>query len=346
MRRQSERYAVRMPLEVFASGRKHAAELEDLSRTGMFLRVPDLAPPAGTVIHVAFTDGTQRFVSSGHVAHALDETDAHALGRRVGIGIALRPATRPNDKLFSIAVDRLLARHAKQESLQRGRRIVIATSHVRLLERLTGAFGEAGFAVGTAANGLEAIATCVRARPDVLLVERVLPIVDGCDVVAHPKLAGLPIVMMSDDPADGVRALELGAEDYIAKPFSTTELVLRVRRLVRNVMLRGELSAIALPALLTLFEYERTSGQLVLTAPGVQAAIDLVAGRIVDARSTALAADPHTVVMSLLDWTAGRFELTSDDRLDLAPRTLALPIMQLLLEHARHRDEAARALAM
>ena len=341
-----------MPLEIFASGRKHAAELEDLSRTGMFLRVHDLAPPAaGTLVHVAFTDGTQRFVSSGLVAHAIDETDAHALGRRVGIGIALRPPTRPTDKLFSIAVDRLLARHAKESAPQLGRRIVVATSHVRLRERLAGALGEAGFEVGTAANGLEAIAACLRARPHVLLVERVLPIVDGYEVVAgivaHPRLAGLPIVVMSDDPADGVRALELGAEDFLAKPFSTTELVLRARRLVRgSVGLQGELSAIALPALLALFERERTSGQLVVAAHGVQGAIELEAGRIVDARSTALAGHPRDVVMSLLDWTTGRFELTTDHRLDFAPRTLAMPILQLLLEHARRRDEAAHRAAM
>ena len=92
MRRQSERYAVHMPLEIFAGGHKHAAQMEDLSRTGMFLRVPSscLGLATGTLVHVAFSDGDQRYVTSGNVAHAIDDTDARSLGRQIGIGIQFR----------------------------------------------------------------------------------------------------------------------------------------------------------------------------------------------------------------------------------------------------------------
>jgi len=359
VRRLSERYAMHMPLEIFSSGRKHAAELEDLSRTGMFLRVADLPPlPQGTLVHVAFSDGIQRFVTSATVAHALDETDARALGRKVGIGIEFRLPTRPNDTLFSVAVDRLLAHHAKPQGAAQ-RRIIVATSHVRLLERLSAAFGEAGFVVTTAANGLEAVAACLRAKPDVLLVERVLPIVDGIEVVERiagdPKLAELPIIVMSEDPRDGIEAFELGAMDFVTKPFSTDELVLRVHRLVRGVqqvVFAGDLAEVSLPALLTMFEHERKSGQLALrrlgSAHGLEANawIDLEDGRIVNARSTELSADPRGVLMSLLDWSAGQFELSTNRHAQLPPCELALPITHLLLEHARHRDEARRPLAM
>ncbi|HLL20476.1 MAG TPA: DUF4388 domain-containing protein, partial [Kofleriaceae bacterium] len=305
----------------------------------------------GALVHVAFSDGVQRFVTSAQVAHVLDETDARSLGRRAGIGVQFREATRPNDKLFSAAVERLIAHHAKPPRAA-DRRIVVATSHCRLLERLSAAFGEAGFAVVTAANGLEAIAACLRQRPDVLLVERTLPIVDGIEVVArigeHAKLAGIPIVVMSDDPRDGIQAFELGAMDFVAKPFSTDELVLRIRRLVRgegNVVFGGELSEIGLPALLTMFELERKSGQLVLRQGHATAWIDLEDGRIVNARATDIVADPLNVVMRLLDWPTGRFEL-STTRAALPACELALPITHLLLEHARRRDEANRALAM
>lgn len=352
VRRVNERYALQMPVEVFAAGRKLAAETEDLSRTGMFIRLPEAPPPEGSLVHVAFSDGTQRFVSSGTVMHALDETDARSLGRRVGIGIELRLPDRPNDKLFSIALDRLLAQHARPVHLAH-RRIIVATSHVRLLERLSAAFGEAGFEVGTAANGLEAIAACLRAKPDVLLVERTLPIVDGIEVVEritqHAKLAGIPIIVMSDDPRDGIEAFERGAMDFIAKPFTTDELVLRVRRFVRgtpNVVFAGDLAEIPLPALLTMFEHERKSGQLVLRNDDAHAWIDLDEGRIVNASSTELLADPRTVLMHLLDWTEGQFELSTSRDTQLAPCELALPITHLLLEHARQRDEASRPMAM
>jgi DNA-binding response OmpR family regulator len=351
VRRQSERYAMHMPLEIFAGGRKLVAELEDLSRTGMFIRVED-PPPEGTLVHVAFTSAGQRFVTSGHVMHSLDETDARSLGRRVGIGIEFRLATRSNDQLFAGAVERMLEHYAKPP-LAAEHSIIVATSHVRLLERLSSAFGEAGWAVATAANGLEAVAACLRTKPDVLLVERTLPIIDGLDVVEriaqNPKLAGMPMIVMSEDPRDGIQAFELGAMDFVTKPFSTAELVLRVRRLVRGpgtVVFSGDLAEIPLPALLTMFELERKSGQLALHRPSGDAWIDLEDGRIVNARSTEDPADPRTVVMHLLDWTTGSFELSTSRDTELPPCDLALSITHLLLEHARQRDEARRLMAM
>jgi DNA-binding response OmpR family regulator len=352
VRRQSERYVVQMPLEIFASGRKHAAELADLSQTGMFVHV-DAAIAAGTCVHVALHDGFQRHVTSALVVHALDETDARALGRKVGVGLELAAPKKANDTLFSIAVSRLLRQHATPAARACDRRIIIATSHVRLCERLAAAFGEAGFAVGTAGNGLEAIAACLRARPDVLLVDRMMPIVDGLDVVErivrHERLSGMPVVVMSDDAADGITAFERGAMDFVTKPFSTSELVLRVRRLVRGprqVVFRGDLAELGLPALLTLFEQERKSGQLVLTRDDTTAWIDLEDGRIVNARSTELIADPHAVLLSLLDWPEGRFELSASQDRELPAHDLAQTVTHLLLDHARRRDEARRSLAM
>jgi DNA-binding response OmpR family regulator len=349
--RRQERYAMHLPLEIFAGGKKHIVEMEDISRTGMFIRMP--APlPEGTLVHLALHDGAQRFVTSANVAHTLDEADARALGRSIGIGVELREATRPNDVAFLEAVERILAPHVRPTRAA-DRRIVIATSHMRLLQRLSSAFGEAGFAVATAANGLEAVAACLRAPPDVLLLERVLPIVDGIEVVErisqHPKLAGVPIVVMSDDPRDGIEAFELGAMEFVAKPFSTDELVLRVRRLARSgsqIVLRGDLAELGLAALLTMFELQRKSGQLIVYQAEAQGWIDLDDGRIVNARSTELIADPHAVLMDLLDWTTGQFELSTRRDREQPELALALPITHLLLEHARRRDEASRLVAI
>jgi DNA-binding response OmpR family regulator len=342
-----------MPLEIFENGRKHAGELEDLSSTGMFVRVPDLPTPVpGAILHVAFTDGTQRVATAATVAHVIREADARVLGRWAGIGLALPAPVRPNEKEFALAVERLIARQAQQARAVY-RRIVVATPHPRMTERLGSAFRQAGYVVDAAAHGVEAIVACERMRPDVLLVERTLPILDGYEVITriaqHGTLAGFPIVMMSDEPRDAIAAFELGVHDFVAKPFSTDELVLRVGRFVRDtphVMFRGELSAVGLPALLALFELERKSGQLVLARQGSQAWIDLDAGRIVDARSTELIADPHDVLMTLLDWAAGQFELSETAEPRLSPRAPAMSVTHLLLEHARRRDEAARAAAM
>lgn len=96
----------------------------------------------------------------------------------------------------------------------------------------------AGHEVTTAANGWEAI-HCVRAsRPDIILLDLMLPDLDGfgvCEILRRdPQTAMIPIVIVSawSSPDSRNLGLELGALDYLTKPFSPQELVERVNRLL------------------------------------------------------------------------------------------------------------------
>jgi len=91
--------------------------------------------------------------------------------------------------------------------------------------------------------------------------------------------------------------------------------------------------------LVTMFEQERKSGQLALTRDQVVAWVDFIDGKIVRARSTEIDADSRTVMMSVLDWQAGYFELVAGSPA-VAPPELDTTVTHLLLEHARLRDEA------
>jgi DNA-binding response OmpR family regulator len=166
----------------------------------------------------------------------------------------------------------------------------------------------------------------------------------------HPQLAGVPVIIMSSDATDLVRlqAFQLGAMDFIPKPFTVLEVILRARRWARarqrdpgSVVLRGTLSELALPSLLTMFEQERKTGQLSITHDHFVATIDFTDGKIVRARSTELEASSHDVVMSVLDWKDGYFELTTGVPLPVAPE-LETSVTHLLLEHARLQDEGLR----
>jgi DNA-binding response OmpR family regulator len=228
--------------------------------------------------------------------------------------------------------------------------IVVADSETRYLERMSTALGEAGFSVATATTGVEALAACLRCTPDVVLIERALPVFDGFGVleqiVLDPELADVPVIVTSDDPNDVAVAFERGAADFIVKPFTTAEVIARARRLASStaraadhVVLRGTIADFVLPSLLTMFEQQRKTGRLVVTADQV-AWIDIANGQIVGAGSS-LGTDMRTTLHDVLDWDHGTFELSA-----LAlPRhdpELALPIMHLLLEHACAQDEAAR----
>ena len=96
----------------------------------------------------------------------------------------------------------------------------------------------AGFAVVTAGDGRSALAAIRTRRPDLVVLDLALPELDGLDVTrAIRSDSNLPIVMLTarDDELDKLLGLELGADDYLTKPFSPRELVARVRAVLRRV---------------------------------------------------------------------------------------------------------------
>jgi DNA-binding response OmpR family regulator len=341
-----------LPIELIVAGKRTRAVSQDLSPHGMFVRLsPPL--PVGTVVQVVLAPNGQRLLTAGKVTHALAEVEARTLGRFPGIGIAFREPVRPADQQFVQAITRMIERHTQHQP-PADVRIVVADSETRILERLSTALGTAGFSVATATNGMEAIGACLSRTPDVVLVERDMPVVDGLHVLAemgrHSELASVPVMMMASEATDLIRlqAFQLGAMDFIPKPFTVLEVILRARRWVRasqrdsgRIMLRGALTELGLPSLLTMFEQERKSGQLALTRDQVVAWIDFAEGKIVRARSTEIDADSRTVLMNVLDWQAGYFELSAGS-VAVAKPDLDSTVTRLLLEHARLRDEAAR----
>src|SRR5262249_572555 len=230
---------------------------------------------------------------------------------------------------------------------------VVADPQTRLLERLSTALDNAGFAVAVATNGMEAIGACLSRTPDVALIERDMPVVDGLHVLQemgrHRGLARVPVMLMSDTATDLARlqAFQLGAADFIPKPFTVLEVILRARRWARasqrdteRIVLRGTLTDVALPSLLQMFEGERETGQLALTRDELAAWIDFVDGKIVRARSSAIDGDARDVIMDVLDWKHGYFELAAGTPA-AGKVEIEGPIAVLLLEHARLRDEAS-----
>ena len=95
----------------------------------------------------------------------------------------------------------------------------------------------AGFRVASASDGKEALASFRRDAPDLVVLDLGLPTLDGLDVArASRKSSNVPIVMLTGrgDETDRVAGLELGADDYVTKPFSPKELVARVRAVLRR----------------------------------------------------------------------------------------------------------------
>ncbi|NUQ85251.1 MAG: response regulator transcription factor [Anaerolineales bacterium] len=101
-----------------------------------------------------------------------------------------------------------------------------------------------GFRVLTAADGQSALTTARREKPDLILLDLMLPQIDGREVCRILRReSDVPIIMLTalSEEIDQVTGLEIGADDYITKPFSVRALVARVRALLRRT--RGEIKA-------------------------------------------------------------------------------------------------------
>jgi two-component system cell cycle response regulator len=122
-------------------------------------------------------------------------------------------------------------------------------ANVKLLEaRLSAEY----FDVTTAYSGAEALAVCERAECDIVLLDVMMPDMDGFEVCrmlkTNPATHHIPVVMVTalDQPADRVRGLEAGADDFLTKPVTDVALVSRVRSLARLKMVTDELRMRAL----------------------------------------------------------------------------------------------------
>ncbi|SEO20622.1 response regulator transcription factor [Paenibacillus sp. OV219] len=95
-----------------------------------------------------------------------------------------------------------------------------------------------GYEVTTASNGLEGLKQMLSSDPDLLIVDVMMPQVDGWEVVRRVREGGssVPVLMLTakDEIQDRVRGLDLGADDYLVKPFALEELLARTRALLRR----------------------------------------------------------------------------------------------------------------
>lgn len=118
--------------------------------------------------------------------------------------------------------------------------ILIVEDDEDILQLLSFNFESNGFDVHTSMDGREGLAMARRLRPDMVLLDLMLPGMDGFDVCKELKrgddTSEVPVIMLTarSEEVDRIVGLELGADDYVVKPFSFRELLLRVRAVLRR----------------------------------------------------------------------------------------------------------------
>jgi two-component system KDP operon response regulator KdpE len=118
-----------------------------------------------------------------------------------------------------------------------GARILVVDDEQQVLRLLRTALTERGYDVTTAASGEEALAASARRTPDVIVLDLMMPGISGLDVCREVRArSAVPIIVLSarGEERDKVLALDLGADDYLTKPFGMEELLARIRVALRH----------------------------------------------------------------------------------------------------------------
>jgi DNA-binding response OmpR family regulator len=118
-------------------------------------------------------------------------------------------------------------------------RVLIVDDEVRIVKFLDLKLKASGYEVLTASNGLEAIAQVQTEEPDLVVLDVIMPGMDGFETLKQIRaLSPVPVIILSavEGNIDKIRGLKMGADDYLAKPFNPDELVARIEAVRRRMM--------------------------------------------------------------------------------------------------------------
>jgi DNA-binding response OmpR family regulator len=118
------------------------------------------------------------------------------------------------------------------------KKILIVEDEKELVKLIAFHMTIAGYEAVSAKDGIEALEACKLNKPDLVILDIMLPRIDGWEVCRRlrldPKTSNTPIIILSalQDTNDKLRGFDLGSDDYVTKPFSPRELVVRVKRVL------------------------------------------------------------------------------------------------------------------
>ena len=346
-RGRDQRLVSRCRVEFDRPSGRVEAETEDVSARGCFIRTEALLPAGEETRFVITLPDGNRLAFRGRVAHMLTPSAARALGRVAGMGMEIIDGDAASRLKLRAHVDAMKG-EITSPGLASATQLIVIEPSAPLRARMQRGLEAAGFMVTVVSAATEALETCSVWRPDAIISASDMEGMTGIDLAyamsEHSLLSDVPLVLTGDQ-GDLVRleAFRAGVRDYIPLPFLDEELVIRVHRVAAPSQptvsqgLRGSIGDIGLATLLSLFEFERKSGILLLLRQGELGRIFVADGRIIKDEGSKGNGVAKERIMRMLDWHDGSFEFSpcaigGRDEVNLS-------VTQLLLEHARAHDE-------
>ncbi|MDH5491764.1 MAG: response regulator [Myxococcales bacterium] len=337
------------------------AYTEDVSRGGVYLRSETFLPVGAVVrIKLSLPKGAGEVEAIARVAYVLDAKKAAERGKRPGMGMQfLDVGGRPVAEQIAEHLELQARAELELPPAQQAARILVVDDNEAYRKQAEAAMRAAGHHVISAENGVQALGRALQTPPDLVLSDVQMPAMDGWQLVrvlrSRPSLANLAVIFVTTLSGDEERLLgyRMGVDDYIPKPYDPEELTIRVQRVLDRArayprslnegkVLRGDLSQVALPSLLSFLEMERRTGLLLLVRDDAVASIYLNQGHVVRVLLPNAADERPALerLFEVLDWNSGRFELAEAEVHE--EDEVGMPTSHALMEHARRKDEAGR----
>jgi DNA-binding response OmpR family regulator len=233
-------------------------------------------------------------------------------------------------------------------------RILIADDDSKLVALLTSSLQKAGYATLEALDGEAALERVKNEKPDLVLADITMPKINGfelCKLIrADPVMMNIPFIFLTakGELNDRVTGLNLGADDYISKPFHISEVTARIKVILQRSApaptkteengesdLKGNLEQMSLADIMQTLGMNKKTGQLKIIHQSRVGKIFFAAGNIVQAVLGKY--KNEEAVYRILTWDAGYFEFDSDDR--VGKTEITITTNSLLMEGFRQRDE-------
>ena len=333
-----------------------SAYAENISKGGIYIRTENLLPE-NTVVRIKLVmphDGPE-IESIGQVARAHRQSGSDEIPS--GMAIVFRDMSAEHRAFIESYISDLSTQKIRlqKENAFVPLSILVVDDDRTVRERASKALASKGHTVETAPDGLAGLAMCLKNPPDLVLSDVQMPKMDGWNLLktirARSSLNDTLVVFQTSlrDEKDRLFGYQLGVDDYIAKPYTTTELIARINRLVgrtRNASihrrdtkaLRGDLEQVSLPTVLSLLEMDKKTGVFLVVSATV-ARLFIRDGRpvAVEMEGATRNISPLEMSVKLLSWRTGQFEFTPQEVHNADE--IKMSMQALLMETARISDE-------
>ncbi len=330
------------------------AYTKNLSKGGMFIRTDHLLPVNAVVRLVFQLPGGDEVSCISRIVRTLSSE------KKKGIAVEFMDVSA--DSLERI--ERFISQAALEGVEDSGMpelvhrlKILVVDDDWMYREQAVEALQERGHEVTAVEDGLQALGACLRDPPDLVLSDVQMPRMDGWNFLrtirARPSLAATRVIFQTTlgGEKDRLKGYQMGVDDYLAKPYTPEELVLRIERLYERSIsgrsdgarkaLRGDLAQVSLATVLSMLELEQKTGVLMLVGPAICHLF------VRDGRPMAIEvdgvpddSDQMSLVARIFGWTEGQFEFAPHDVVQ--QDRLKTSMQGLLMEAARLVDEAGR----